>query len=481
MSPLPRTLRATWPVLLTVVGCVSAPPATFGVVSLERSNATVLELLIALEARGSHPICLPPAAPARLSVAFHETPWDTAVAAVVAAADLHAQWEDGTLVVETATPTGAELQPRPALEPPPEPVYEELVGSSPRPSLISLDVKDVPLADALREIARQANLEVCVDPNVDVTVTERFREIDAELAIHLIAKTYNCTVGVTASGAYCVGRVHLVRLQFNDVDLATLLDLIARFAGLDLVLDARLQRRLTFDAAHCGLDPTYDLLYPGLVAISETCRISLEVRNGVLLACSRPSGWHDPGLDLDPKHRLDGWDARMTRPRNLLWARNAPARPWFHLMARHLGCFAVIAGDVEGHVSMSERDLPYDHAAYRAAVTHGVWIDFDGSFLRVRNRFSPPRHVPQAPSPRARLTLPDGTQCEVEVQAMVLDRAESTGYGFSDVLIDGEPYRVGDRLRRGETELPVWVHSLAPDAIYLWVEGAPAPVVVPLT
>ncbi|MEZ6184419.1 MAG: hypothetical protein R3F62_05325 [Planctomycetota bacterium] len=112
--------------------------------------------------------------------------------------------------------------------------------------LIDLDVTDMPLAKVMDVIERQVQVNIIVDPNIDVTVTERFRSINWRLAVDLIAKTYNCEVE-EIEGALYIKQPPKVTLTFTDANIRTVLQLIAQYAGKNIIIAPEVTGKITVD------------------------------------------------------------------------------------------------------------------------------------------------------------------------------------------------------------------------------------------
>ncbi|MCA8925254.1 MAG: hypothetical protein KDD82_25815 [Planctomycetes bacterium] len=112
--------------------------------------------------------------------------------------------------------------------------------------LIDLDVTDMPLAKVMDVIERQVQVNIIVDPNIDVTVTERFRSINWRLAVDLIAKTYNCEVE-EIEGALYIKQPPKVTLTFTDANIRTVLQLIAQYAGKNIIIAPEITGKITVD------------------------------------------------------------------------------------------------------------------------------------------------------------------------------------------------------------------------------------------
>lgn len=112
--------------------------------------------------------------------------------------------------------------------------------------LIDLDVTDMPLAKVMDVIERQVQVNIIVDPNIDVTVTERFRSINWRLAVDLIAKTYNCEVEEIEDALY-IKQPPKVTLTFTDANIRTVLQLIAQYAGKNIIIAPEIVGKITVD------------------------------------------------------------------------------------------------------------------------------------------------------------------------------------------------------------------------------------------
>ncbi|MCA8926400.1 MAG: hypothetical protein KDD82_31620 [Planctomycetes bacterium] len=351
--------------------------------------------------------------------------------------------------------------------------------------MIDLDVTDAPLAQVMTTIAQQVGVEIFVDPNVDVTVTERFRNIEWKLAVALIAKTYNCEAMQDVAGNVHVGQIACFHMSFTRSRLRAVLNLLATYAGLHLVMDSEIDDVVTLRCFGGGMgEGLFDGIFPCLQAVARTSNLAIGLRDGLLLVTKAPAGWGD--FDFDPLGHLQGDTPayRAPDPGLRLEARGAPAVAWFRLLA---DCSPVrqfvIAGDVTSRISASVSTTDCLEAMSKIAAEHALRFEHAGAYFLLRSGSGPVPMVPPAPSHS--VELPGHRAVSVSLQGTVT-YAQSPGAvddsTYEAAVLNGGVYRVGEALREvdSDEDLPLVVHEIRWDAVHLRALGSDSTIVIPL-
>jgi len=429
-------------------------------------------LLATIREQSGQPIRWEAEFPERLTVDV-EARWDVVLEAVVSAAGLQAYWADDTVVVCRAEPKGPGFfapEQRPAPESPdPDPTGY----SPPDPGLlIDLDVRDMPLGDVMASISSQTGAWIEVDPNVDVTVSERFVSINWRLAVDLVAKTYNCEVEELADGTIKVAQPNCgVNLAFENGSLRTVLQVLSQYMGLHLILTERVQGNLWV----CARGDPIEMFQQ----IVRACELRAGERDGVVVV-GGAKAWGQPFESLPDFEALPA--PRMTT--NLLQASAAPAATWLAGLAYKTNRSIVIR-NVDSTISTRLVNVDYLEAMRRAAHDLELELRLAGDYVIVTGEPASEAEGDRAAAePRGKvLDLPNGQQARIDLQGITQDIGPpEEGARFDQALVGGRVYRVGDALLNEHSDdLPIWVHEITADAVHFKVGDREAdPVVVPL-
>ncbi|MGE4618731.1 MAG: hypothetical protein AAEJ04_02865, partial [Planctomycetota bacterium] len=125
-----------------------------------------------------------------------------------------------TLFVALLTTTGLEAM--------------QIAGS--RVDLVTIDVREKDLGEVLAQISEQVDVNIVVDPQVDEIVTLSLDAIAWKDALDIIARETNCVVVEVSDRLIRFIQPPAINIEFQDADLAVVLDLLAKQSGANIVI-----------------------------------------------------------------------------------------------------------------------------------------------------------------------------------------------------------------------------------------------------
>jgi hypothetical protein len=160
---------------------------------------------------------------------------------------------------------------------------------------INVDVEEADLADVMEQIGARAGRNILVDPNVQETVTVTLQEIPWLEAVEVIAKMVRCDVEERPGGVILLTQPALVTIQYTDANVRTVLQLLAAYAGKNIVIGPGVKGVFTMD-----LKGVHWLRAIYSIAKAFDCEV-IEESNGLLLVVTREAFELrlDRAVDLD--------------------------------------------------------------------------------------------------------------------------------------------------------------------------------------
>ncbi len=115
------------------------------------------------------------------------------------------------------------------------------------PLRIDVDLEGEELAVGLAAVARFAHTTIVVDPEVQERITVSLRDVPWREAVDVMARMCRCDVEELAPGVLWIDRQARVTVEFQDTEVATVLRLIASYAGVELVVTPGVAGRVSLD------------------------------------------------------------------------------------------------------------------------------------------------------------------------------------------------------------------------------------------
>lgn len=111
---------------------------------------------------------------------------------------------------------------------------------------VNLDCKDEDLSVALKTLSASAGVNIIADANVKEKVTISVERLHWMEAMKLLAKQSNCKVVRVSSRLVRFTQPATVSMEFNDADLKLVVDLIAKQAGVNIVIGRQVEGKVSF-------------------------------------------------------------------------------------------------------------------------------------------------------------------------------------------------------------------------------------------
>ena len=105
-----------------------------------------------------------------------------------------------------------------------------------RVDLVTIDVREKDLKEVLGQIAEQVDVNIVVDPQVEEVVTLSLDAIDWRDALDVIARETNCVIIEVSDRLIRFIQPPSINIEFQDADLAVVLDLLAKQSGANIVI-----------------------------------------------------------------------------------------------------------------------------------------------------------------------------------------------------------------------------------------------------
>ncbi|MEE2857610.1 MAG: secretin N-terminal domain-containing protein [Planctomycetota bacterium] len=164
-----------------------------------------------------------------------------------------------------------------------------LLGTSPleaiqatggRVDLVTIDVRDKDLAEVLSQIGEQVNVNIVVDPQVSETVTLSLDAIGWHDAIEIIARQTNCVIIEQSDRLIRFTQPPSLNIEFQDAELAVVLDLLAKQSGANIVIAEEVQGKVSLTLRDVPWREALETIVKtaGYVVVSERSGISEILR-----------------------------------------------------------------------------------------------------------------------------------------------------------------------------------------------------------
>lgn len=111
---------------------------------------------------------------------------------------------------------------------------------------VNLDCKDEDLSVALKTLSASAGVNIIADANVKEKVTISVERLHWMEAMKLLAKQSNCKVVRVSPRLVRFTQPATVSMEFNDADLKLVVDLIAKQAGVNIVIGRQVEGKVSF-------------------------------------------------------------------------------------------------------------------------------------------------------------------------------------------------------------------------------------------
>lgn len=445
-----RTLALA--LITLVVGCAgssgrtsptpSPPTATDdparALVTLEVTDASVVDALRLLGAYSGASVDVAADVSATVTVFAEDQPWDLVVSAIVHATGLRAIETDAGVRVAAAPLDGAAFEPRPLIATPIVPFV------APDPSVkIDIDVTNRDLARVMDDIGEQVGATILVDPTVQESVTVSLRRIPWREAVDVIARMTRTEVEERAGALVLSQPVCRMTIQFTRAPLPTVLQLMAAYSGLNIVISGDLRDQVTLDLREGGVAHWLEV-------VAHAAGVVIE-RRGDLLVASRRPGWGDADLDGASEPPAEQDDVTRLRLR----ARSAPVDELLVALAAFAGRPVVVLTAPRSLIDV-DFDGPATAAMRESADRAGWSLESRGGAFVVRAGVAFGGPAPGPPT-SATLELVDGRAVVVRVQATCFP-CDPDARQASLTMIDDRIYYLGDHLvDENDEEIPVRV------------------------
>ncbi len=109
-------------------------------------------------------------------------------------------------------------------------------AGSGRIDLVTIDVRDKDLGEVLSQIGEQVDVNIVVDPQVEEKVTLSLDAIGWREALDILARQTSCVIIVSSDRLIRFTQPPSVNIEFQNADLAVVLDLLAKQSGANIVI-----------------------------------------------------------------------------------------------------------------------------------------------------------------------------------------------------------------------------------------------------
>lgn len=135
---------------------------------------------------------------------------------------------------------------------------------------VNLDCKDEDLSVALKTLSASAGVNIIADANVKEKVTISVERLHWMEAMKLLAKQSNCKVVRVSPRLVRFTQPATVSMEFNDADLKLVVDLIAKQAGVNIVIGRQVEGKVSFSLNNVPWREALDTLVKtaGFVVVS---------------------------------------------------------------------------------------------------------------------------------------------------------------------------------------------------------------------
>ncbi|MCH2582981.1 MAG: hypothetical protein MK133_17495, partial [Planctomycetes bacterium] len=135
---------------------------------------------------------------------------------------------------------------------------------------VNLDCKDEDLSVVLKTLSASAGVNIIADANVKEKVTISVERLHWMEAMKLLAKQSNCKVVRVSPRLVRFTQPATVSMEFNDADLKLVVDLIAKQAGVNIVIGRQVEGKVSFSLNNVPWREALDTLVKtaGFVVVS---------------------------------------------------------------------------------------------------------------------------------------------------------------------------------------------------------------------
>ena len=135
---------------------------------------------------------------------------------------------------------------------------------------VNLDCKDEDLSVVLKTLSASAGVNIIADANVKEKVTISVERLHWMEAMKLLAKQSNCKVVRVSPRLVRFTQPATVSMEFNDADLRLVVDLIAKQAGVNIVIGRQVEGKVSFSLNNVPWREALDTLVKtaGFVVVS---------------------------------------------------------------------------------------------------------------------------------------------------------------------------------------------------------------------
>jgi len=135
---------------------------------------------------------------------------------------------------------------------------------------VNLDCKDEDLSITLKTLSASAGVNIIADANVKEKVTISVERLHWIEAMKLLAKQSNCKVVRVSSRLVRFTQPATVSMEFNDADIQMVVDLIAKQAGVNIVIGRQVEGKVSFSLNNVPWREALDTLVKtaGFVVVS---------------------------------------------------------------------------------------------------------------------------------------------------------------------------------------------------------------------
>ena len=125
---------------------------------------------------------------------------------------------------------------------------------------VSLDVTDEPLENVLRSISRSTGVNIVVDPGVKETVSVTLHKLHWRAALDVLARRTNCVIVAEVNRPFRFSQPPPVTLEFHEAELRTVLLLLAKQSGANIVISEEIEGKVTVGLRDVPWDKALEVL-----------------------------------------------------------------------------------------------------------------------------------------------------------------------------------------------------------------------------
>ncbi|MCO5167689.1 MAG: hypothetical protein M9894_15180 [Planctomycetes bacterium] len=199
-------------------------------VSIQFTDANIRVVLQLLAAYSGKNVVIESGVTGNITLDLKEVPWDEALLALAASHRFHVAIL-GEVVLCSTEPRGG----RPLAAPPPSWRAEGGRVARPDGPTVDLDVRDMPLAEAVAEVVRQAGQPVEVEGDLGA-VTARLTRVPWRQALEALVSTLPTAQVLERGDGLVVRRRPQLSLEASDAPVSRWLQLLAELAGESLIV-----------------------------------------------------------------------------------------------------------------------------------------------------------------------------------------------------------------------------------------------------